>query len=627
MEDSKQNNACDTGLRSLPRSIRWRIQLELIKDCDGENVEQAGLTERGWNEHKDNKYLEDLALRNESIIMDQRTGYEKLTEKHYRQSSALAIINDTEINSPLDGRVPGPGTSGKSSRAARKKVVPKMMAKNPVKNVVDDPLSLMASMEEQKMKVDRQKEIDRKRELIMASRPHMLYHPATVKTTTNTNASTDDLDSDFKSNTESMTKTRWDDFYSSKDTIDLIEKDLDRMPIDHHIFFHQRKTKEMISVDDEDWNADNPITMQSRKERSKILSEILFVYAKEHSIGYRQGMHEILSFLLMAIEIDLLGLERSQSQPQRDGTITESLYSPAVKRCLLNQSTLIHDTYCMFDAVMSSLASSFEYGGENPQATHGRESIGDATMTIIKEWYGNDELADFVSTLDAPPELYCTRWIRLMFSREVSGIQNVFCLWDEFFQQVSNSMSLMNVLETTAASMIILIQDKLIPTPAAMAYQDGSMYYQSYDNGFDGIDDGEHEPMHLLMNYPRMDDITQLVEIFQKLMASQRSGSKPSKVQMAHQSQAHMNNYMPQQIFPNEQPRRIPPPVNEPVVADTMYYSRGPVNYDPPQPVVDQTQQFMNNAMQHQDQLMTTLTLKRIECCKGCSAIHRSAVY
>ena len=67
--------------------------------------------------------------------------------------------------------------------------------------------------------------------------------------------------------------------------------------------------------------------------------------------------------------------------------------------------------------------------------------------------------------------------------------------------------------------------------------------------------------------------------------------------------------------------------VNVPVVADTMYYSRGPLNYDPPQPAVDQTQQFMNNAMQHQDQLMTTLTLKRIECCKGCSAIHRSAVY
>jgi len=28
------------------------------------------------------------------------------------------------------------------------------------------------------------------------------------------------------------------------------------------------------------------------------------------------------------------------------------------------------------------------------------------------------------------------------------------------------------------------------------------------------IDDGDHEPMHLSMNYPRMDDITHLVEIF-----------------------------------------------------------------------------------------------------------------
>ena len=47
--------------------------------------------------------------------------------------------------------------------------------------------------------------------------------------------------------------------------------------------------------------------------------------------------------------------------------------------------------------------------------------------------------------------------------------------------------------------------------------------------------------------------------------------------------------------------------MNVPVVADTIYYSRGPLNYDPPQPAVDQTQQFMNNAMQHQDQLMATL--------------------
>jgi hypothetical protein len=31
--------------------------------------------------------------------------------------------------------------------------------------------------------------------------------------------------------------------------------------------------------------------------------------------------------------------------------------------------------------------------------------------------------------------------------------------------------------------------------------------------------------------------------------------------------------------------------VNVPVVADTMYYSRGPlINYDPLQPAVDQTQ-------------------------------------
>ena len=77
------------------------------------------------------------------------------------------------------------------------------------------------------------------------------------------------------------------------------------------------------------------------------------------------------------------------------------------------------------------------------------------------------------------------------------------------------------------------------------------------------IDDGDHEPMHLSMNYPRMDDITHLVEIFQKLMVSQRSGSRPFKVQMAHQSQAHilpfrnsffhpMNNLIHRLGYPNQ---------------------------------------------------------------------------
>ena len=322
-------------------------------------------------------------------------------------------------------------------------------------------------------------------------------------------------------------------------------------------------------------------------------------------------MHEILSFLLMALEIDLLGLETSRLKQDR----MESHHSSTVHRCLLNESKLVNDAYSMFDAVMSSLALSYD---GNPK------SIGDETMTVIKEWAGDDQLADFMSSLDIPP-VFILKWCRLMFSREVVGIQNVLRLWDElFFAQVSNSISFMNVLEFTAASMIILIRDKLLPSTAT---QIGANYHQPYDNSFSAVDDDDHEPIHLLMNYPRIQDISDLIQILQQLMSTQRNGVKPPKVQSRLEPQTDMNNYASHISYINEQKsREAQPPMDVPVadtmyfsqapiaqppmdvpVADTMYFSQGPINYDTPQ--VNQTQNLINNSMraQHQDQIMATL--------------------
>jgi len=46
---------------------------------------------------------------------------------------------------------------------------------------------------------------------------------------------------------------------------------------------------------------------QSRQDRNQILIELLYVYAKEHelNIGYRQGFHELLSWILLVLEMDL----------------------------------------------------------------------------------------------------------------------------------------------------------------------------------------------------------------------------------------------------------------------------------------------------------------------------------
>lgn len=611
----RDTNSQNDRLRFLPRSIRWRIQLGLMKDY------HQGATTGGaeWSTTSQGTYLKNVALNNENVIRDHRMRYEKLAEKHIRQSSALAIINDTsiEVDSPLKLPVQNAPNGGAKEMSTQSKIAPK---KKSAKVVVDDPLSIMASMEENKLKADKEKEIERKREYVLSSRPHMQHHPASANIAKSQGNSRNQIR--YNSDMENGSKTRWDDFYSSKDTIELIEKDLDRMPIDHHIYFHQRKTKTMMSIHDEDWNTNNPITMQSRSERSKILSEVLFVYAKEHAIGYRQGMHEILSYILMTIEMDLLEIDK----PQQDIVMIE--LNNTLRNGILNGTQIVHDAYCMFDATMAGLSASFEYGSEGTNRSF--ERMGDATMTIIKDWHGDDELADFVSNLDAPPELYCTRWIRLMFSREVAGFQNVFCLWDEFFHyQLSNSMPLLKILETAAACMVILIQDKLIRP---------QLQYYQHNHDFDGGND-EDEPMHLLMNYTQIDDIAPLISALRELINNQMMGIKTSKISRS-QSQGHpampMNNYMPPQMSTIDQPHveiadtmyssqgpeqsraevadtmyySQGPEQPHAKVADTIYYSQGPINYPHPsshhQIPTDQTNSFVNNTKQHQEQLIST---------------------
>ena len=508
------------------RSIQWRLKLGLLR---GDNQEKSTYTKES--------FLFTVANQNQTIIYQQRQRYEGLAQKHYRQSCALSIINDSEH----------PARSGPTKE---KKVA---------KTVVDDPLSIMASFEEEKLKIDQKKALQRKKEIAMASRPNLKHHPM------NTDKGPEEI--------HDVNSTKWDEFYSSREIMDIIDKDLERLPIDHHIHFHQRKT----NIDIQNINAESDEAMKSRKERNKQLAEILFVYAKEHEIGYRQGMHEILSYIFMAYEIDMMNYVKIKT--------VAHVEMDMIQNCLLNSNKIIHDCYALFDAIMSELSIAFEYSGNLTSRGKVRERLGIATLTILREWQGDNELADFISELDVPPELYVTRWVRLMFSREVTGFENVFKLWDHFLGYVSQSVSLLDVLETAAASMIIMVQDKILPQ-------------HGLHNS--GLDD-DQEPMHILMNYPRLMDINPFIIIVDRLMTNQATGFKPPKVQRSPQYVGSADYMLPNQA-------QIPFQGQ-----DTVYFSQGPVDYshqyqhnDLPM-MSNPQQQYYQNVQHHQDPLLSTL--------------------
>ena len=80
-------------------------------------------------------------------------------------------------------------------------------------------------------------------------------------------------------------------------------------------------------------------------------------------------------------------------------------------------------------------------------------------------------LASFLQQISVPPQLYCTKQIRLLFSREVVGAHNVLALWDVFVELVSEGWDWMAIMEATAASRIVLCRDQIL-TPRQ---QDGTV--------------------------------------------------------------------------------------------------------------------------------------------------------
>lgn len=179
-------------------------------------------------------------------------------------------------------------------------------------------------------------------------------------------------------------------------------------------------------------------------------------------MGYRQGMHEVASYILYALE-----LEHPQypDNPQ---------YTSILATC-----------FVMLERVLEQLELAYDASGE--------QSLQRLSQSILSKVRQNDPgLFQMLTTSPhiPPPPIYCTRWVRLLFSREVVGFENVFALWDVFFQY---HPQIMRVLEMASVARILLLSRALM--------------------------DLRHSPLDLLMNIPQHADIVTLANLTKQLMA------------------------------------------------------------------------------------------------------------
>ncbi|KAJ2728040.1 hypothetical protein H4S00_001200 [Coemansia sp. D1744] len=161
---------------------------------------------------------------------------------------------------------------------------------------------------------------------------------------------------------------------------------------------------------------DEPYFRQPRVQR--LMADTLFVYAKMHSnLQYRQGMHELLAPLLMAVDRDAV----------------ETGEFPAV---LLDRKFVEHDAFALFERLMRMCMAWYQTPpivspskARHSSAAH-TPIIVQCQMLLDKLMAVDPELATHLQEMDIEPQLFGIRWYRLLFSREFSRLRDVFALWD-----------------------------------------------------------------------------------------------------------------------------------------------------------------------------------------------------
>mmetsp|Transcript_52533 Transcript_52533/g.58717 ORF Transcript_52533/g.58717 Transcript_52533/m.58717 type:complete len:641 (+) Transcript_52533:101-2023(+) len=238
----------------------------------------------------------------------------------------------------------------------------------------------------------------------------------------------------------------------------IIEKDLKRLP-------HPTETKQPITG-----NSTSQKSTPEHEARITSLREILYIYAQEHpKMGYRQGMHEIASYLLFVLELE------HKKYPEHP------LFNPMLPIC-----------FAMLERTLKLLKSAYDASGSG-------KSLQQMSISILgKILQNNPPLYHHLTSNPniPPPPIYCTRWVRLMFSREVVGYENVFKLWDVLFSYAN----VMQALEITSASRILLLGDLLLIP--------------------------ENNSLDLLMNVDPLQDISILTDTLQELM-KQKANDQP----------------------------------------------------------------------------------------------------
>ncbi|CAL5870112.1 uncharacterized protein PFLUO_LOCUS4347 [Penicillium psychrofluorescens] len=182
---------------------------------------------------------------------------------------------------------------------------------------------------------------------------------------------------------------------------------------------------------------------QERDTKLK-LTDILFIYSKLNpDVGYRQGMHELLAPILWVVDRDSITNEDDDSM-----------------QILLDSKFVEHDSFTLFLCVMQTARIYYEHG--EIRSANGQmdvipivarcQYLHKEALTII-----DHELADHLHAVDVLPQIFLTRWMRLLFGREFP-FDDVLMMWDLLFAHGLQS----DLVDFTCIAMLLRIRWQLL---------------------------------------------------------------------------------------------------------------------------------------------------------------------
>ncbi|KAG0705875.1 rab-GTPase-TBC domain-containing protein [Suillus ampliporus] len=195
------------------------------------------------------------------------------------------------------------------------------------------------------------------------------------------------------------------------------------------------------------------------------LTNILFLYAVMHpDIEYRQGMHELLAPVYYAVDYDSTADDTTSSSDE------------SVFREICSRAWIAADSWALFCAIMDDISGWYEWREPSPvetSSTRGQVNFKPYVSPIITAC--NHIQSNLLKSVDPilhgalqssgiEPQIYGLRWLRLLFTRELS-MDDAMILWDGLF---ASPIAISELAQWICVAMLIRIRTKLIPSDYSM---------------------------------------------------------------------------------------------------------------------------------------------------------------